>query len=259
MVALMGIINLTPDSFWASSRVEDPASLDAAIGEMVRSGASVIDLGAVSTRPGASPVSEEDEWERLERALAAIRCSVRLSIDTTRSSIIRRVHGLLARNCGTAFASTLIVNDISAGEEDDEMLGTVAELGLTYIAMHKRGTPQTMDSLTSYEPDVVAAVADYFCEFGDRAAKAGVKDWILDPGFGFAKTEEQNLMLLHRLDEFGRFGRPVLAGISNKRFTRGSTEALQLEAARRGASILRVHDVGACAGTLAGAGIRISK
>lgn len=227
----MGILNLTPDSFFEFSRYN--------MG-ILSSGADIIDIGAVSTRPGAAPVSREKEWERLEPVLSNLPEGLRISIDTTGADIVRRAHSLIG---------DFIVNDISAGEEDDRMLDTVAELGLTYIAMHKRGNPQTMDSLTGYG-DVVEDVLEYFRTFSGKAESAGIRNWILDPGFGFAKTEEQNLALLDSLERFKVFGHPVLAGIADKRFTRGQTEKMHREAILHGADILRVHDVRAARRTL---------
>lgn len=254
MVTLMGILNVTPDSFWRSSRVS-ASSVRRRMEEMVADGAGIIDIGAVSTRPGASPVSEEEEWSRLEPVLSQLDSRVRISIDTTRSSIIYKAYGLLCAGLGENYARTLMINDISAGEEDTGMLPCASSLGLTYIAMHKRGDPCTMDGLTRYEPDLLTAVKEYFVQFGARADKAGVKDWILDPGFGFAKTEEQNLTILDNLGELKLLGRPLLAGISNKRFTRGRTQELQLRAALGGADILRVHDVAACRRSLEAQGL----
>lgn len=227
----MGILNLTPDSFHESSRCNFG---------IFDSPADIIDIGAISTRPGASPVSLEQEWSRLEPVLRKLDTAKRISIDTTRSEIVRRAHSLIG---------DFIVNDISAAEDDPCMLETVASLGLEYIAMHKRGTPRTMDSLAEYH-DVVEEVLEYFGEFERRAAEAGVKGWILDPGFGFAKTEEQNLRLLSELGRFKAFGRPVLVGISNKRFTHGRNENLHREAILGGADILRVHDPEATARTV---------
>ena len=219
----MAVLNLTPDSFWEPSRYNMA---------VLSSGADIVDIGAVSSRPGADPVSEEEEWARLEPVLRSLPEGLRISIDTVRSSIVRRAHELVGH---------FIVNDISAGEDDSAMLSTVAELGLGYIAMHKRGTPQTMDSLTDYPEGVVGAVLDYFEAFSQKAAEAGVKDWILDPGFGFAKTESQSLELLRHLGEFKRFGKSVLAGIADKRFTAGRTPLLEDLALLCGADILRIH------------------
>lgn len=219
----MMVFNATPDSFWESSRYDF---------SVFESGADIIDIGAVSTRPGADPVSEDEEWSRLEPVLRRLPSGLKVSIDTTRSGIVRKAYALIG---------PFIVNDVSAGEDDPEMLPTVAEFGLVFVAMHKRGGPRTMDGLTEYPEGVVKAVTDYFEDFSARAAAAGVRDWILDPGFGFAKTDAQNMELLRHLAEFRRFGRPVLAGVADKRFTHGRTEKLQKIALLCGADILRVH------------------
>ena len=240
----MGILNLTPDSFRASSRVS-AADFAARAGAMLRSGADIIDVGAVSSRPGAAPVSEEEEWGRLNPALRALRSSgvaCRLSIDTFRSGIVRRCYDLMG---------PFIVNDISAGEDDPDMLSVVGELGLTYVAMHKRGNPVTMDSLTDYPRGVVPALLEYFSGFSGKASAAGVLDWILDPGLGFAKTPVQCLEILEGLEELKVFGRPVLVGASHKRFTAcgllmSDGSVLDNDAAERlaiahGADIIRRH------------------
>lgn len=228
MIKVMGILNLTPDSFFESSRY-NYGILD--------SGADIIDLGAVSTRPGAADVSLEEEWTRLEavlKRLAKDRAKVKeISVDTTRAEIVRRTYSVIG---------DFIVNDISAGEDDPEMLETVGRLGLPYIAMHKRGNPRTMDAMNAYT-DIVEDLIAYFTEFSHKAEDAGIQDWILDPGFGFAKDREQNLTLLRNLDRFKVFGRPILIGIADKRFTEGRTEDYHLEGLQHGADILRVHDV----------------
>ncbi|MBR4826741.1 MAG: dihydropteroate synthase [Bacteroidales bacterium] len=224
----MGVLNLTPDSFYEPSRVDaaDAAAILERIRGMVAAGASVIDLGAVSTRPGASLLSVEEEWARLAPVMTALANSyvlsrdssfssgkyedLAISVDTTSSEIVRRVYGAIG---------PFIVNDISAGEDDPQMLQTVAELGLTYIAMHKRGTPQTMDSLTDYHGGVMREIVDYFRVFARVAERVGIKDWILDPGLGFAKTDVQNWEILQRLDVLQEFDRPILIGAADKRFT----------------------------------------
>lgn len=231
MVQIMGVLNLTPDSFFEPSRYNM---------DIFNSGADIIDIGAVSTRPGACAVSEDEEWDRLKDVLGSIPPGRQISIDTTRSGIVRRAYGLIG---------SFIVNDISAGEDDPRMLPTVAELGLGYIAMHKRGNPGTMDSLTRYD-DVVEDVLQYFRNFEKRASEAGIKDWILDPGFGFAKDESQNMELLHALDRFKVLGHRILVGIADKRFTHGQTEKMHREAILGGADILRVHDVSAARRTV---------
>lgn len=234
MTEIMGIINLTPDSFFPDSRcsVQDAA---ARIARMLDDGADIIDIGAVSTRPGAGDVGTEEEWRRLSPVLPMLE-GVRFSVDTTSAEIVRRVF----REAGP-----FIVNDISAGWDDPEMLPAVAGLGLEYVAMHKRGNPRTMDSMCAYPRGVVAELTGYFQNFADRAEALGIRNWVLDPGFGFAKTEEQNLELLERLGEFKTLGRPILVGIADKRFTHGDTEKYHRIALQNGADILRVHDVAA--------------
>ena len=243
----MGIINLTPDSFWASSRVSAPDALPRMSG-MAADGADIIDLGAVSTRPGAADVGVEEEWSRLEPVLRSLASdSVRseyglqateFSIDTTSAEIVRRAYDLIG---------SYIVNDISAGEDDPAMLSTVSELKLSYIAMHKRGNPRTMDSRCEYPEGVVAALDSYFEAFSAKAAELGIEDWILDPGLGFAKTPEQNWDLIGHLESFRHFAKPILIGAADKRFTQGDTEKAHRLAVAHGADILRVHDVRAAA------------
>lgn len=234
MVRLMGILNLTPDSFIESSRVV-AADVPARIRSMQDSGASIIDLGAVSTRPGAATVSLEEEWQRLEpalRAVAPMPSRPQISIDTTRSEIVLRAYAVLGE---------FIVNDISSGEDDPAMLRAAGRLHLPYVAMHKRGYPTTMDALSDYPEGVVPALVNYFRDFEKRASAAGISDWILDPGLGFAKTPEQCWEILYRLEELAALGHPVLIGASDKRFTRGNTALAHAVAILHGASILRLH------------------
>lgn len=242
-IQIMAILNLNQDSYFAPSRFNM---------SVLESGADIIDIGAVSTRPGACDVPEEEEWRRLEPVLREIDPSLSLSIDTTRSGIVKRAADVLGRR--------FIVNDISAGEEDPSMLETVASLGMGYVAMHKRGTPSTMQGLCDYD-DVVSEVRDYFSRFAATATEAGVKDWMLDPGFGFAKTVEQNYELLASLGTLRLPGHPLLVGISRKSFiykplgigpeeALTATQALHLAALERGADILRVHDVEAARQTV---------
>lgn len=247
MLKIMGIINLTPDSFWASSRVSATDALPRMSG-MAADGADIIDLGAVSTRPGAADVGVEEEWSRLEPVLRSLASdSVRseyglqateFSIDTTSAEIVRRAYDHIG---------SFIVNDISAGEDDPAMLSTVSELKLSYIAMHKRGNPRTMDSRCEYPEGVVAALDSYFEAFSAKAAELGIEDWILDPGLGFAKTPEQNWDLIGHLESFRHFAKPILIGAADKRFTQGDTEKAHRLAVAHGADILRVHDVRAAA------------
>ena len=246
-IKIMGIVNLTDDSYYACSRCACVESARKKIDTMLEEGADIIDIGACSTRPGSFPVDACEEWRRLEPVLEEISLSlpsVRLSLDTYRSSIVRNAY---------AITGTLIVNDISAGENDPDMLGTVGELGLTYVAMHKRGNSQTMQNMTDYV-DVTVDVLKYFDAFSVKAREAGVKDWILDPGFGFAKTTEQNYELVRNLSEFRSFGRKILVGISRKSMiykkfnitpeeALPATQVVHMQALANGADILRVHDV----------------
>lgn len=234
MLKIMGIMNLTPDSFLEESRAS-AGTAGKVMERMIADGADIIDIGAVSSRPGAAEVSLEDEWNRLKPVIPLLG-DFPFSIDTCRSEIVRRVHDS---------AGPFVVNDISAGEDDPEMLHTVAALGLTYVAMHKRGNPRTMDAMCDYPGGVVEELLQYFRNFEAKASAAGIRDWILDPGFGFAKTAEQNIELLDHLRDFSVFGRPLLVGIADKRFTGGDTEKYHRIAVRNGADILRVHNVAA--------------
>ena len=246
LIRIMGIVNLTDDSYYAPSRLLGAGRerLVGHVGAMVAEGMDILDIGACSTRPGSRPVGAEVEWTRLQPALEAIREAfpdLEISIDTYWASVVRK-----------AFEA-ILVNDISAGEDDPDMLPAVGALGLPYVAMHKKGTPATMQALTDYD-DVVEDVFRYFEMFAERAAAHGISDWILDPGFGFAKTVEQNYRLLADLGRFRAFGRPILVGLSRKSMiykplgitpeeALPATQALHMAALERGASILRVHDV----------------
>lgn len=263
---VMGILNINNESFYSRSRHTALEDVDATLCKMVEDGADIIDIGACSTRPGSTPVSLEQEWEYLKEPLELIagkylhsgehrelsRRKVQISIDTFRSEIVRRAYGLLG---------DFIVNDISAGEDDPLMLSTVGELGLPYIAMHKRGTPSTMQQMTDYPQGVVNAVVEYFREFEQRAAKYGIKEYVMDPGFGFAKNLEQNYLLfkampqlVDEIEEYAGKKRKLLVGISRKGMiwkplgitpdeALCGTAALNLQALLLGADILRVHDV----------------
>ena len=265
----MGIVNLNGDSFYAGSRASGADAI-ARARQMWADGADVVDLGACSTRPGSTQPSLEEEWSRLEPALKTLSYTKPapsvyeprktglsytksassvyepwISIDTFRAEIVRRAYEVIG---------PFLVNDISAGEMDPEMLSTVGRLGLPYVAMHMRGTPETMQSLTDYD-DVVAEVIRYFREFEKKAADAGIREWILDPGFGFAKTIGQNYELLNRLDEVSSaFSQEILVGMSRKSMiykvlgitpeeAMPATQVLNYAALERGATWLRVHDV----------------
>ena len=248
-ISIMGIVNLTDDSYFADSRCTDVPAALGRIARLVEEGADIIDIGACSTRPGSLPVGAEEEWRRLEPVLKVFRenfQNVTLSIDTYWASVVLKAFALVG---------PFIVNDISAGEADPEMLPTVGRLGLKYVAMHMRGTPENMQSLTDYN-DVVEDVLEYFRNFSKKAEIYGINDWILDPGFGFAKTVEQNYALLSGLSEIkaGMGNRKVLVGVSRKSMiyrllgtapeeSLPATQALHMAALERGADILRVHDV----------------
>ncbi len=251
-IRIMGIVNITGDSFFAGSRMlASDGRLDEAVFRrrvegMLGEGADILDFGACSTRPGSESVSEEEEWSRLEPALRIIAWEypgICLSVDTFRPGIVRKVHDLVGG---------FIVNDISGG--CDAMWELLGELKVPYVAMHMRGTPATMSGLTDYPDGVTAAVMDFFEGIRAKAEEHGVEDWILDPGFGFAKTVEQNWQLLREMSVFQTFGRPVMAGLSRKSFlykplgitpeeALPATMAANFIALRNGADILRVHDV----------------
>ena len=257
-IEVMGIVNITDDSYFAESRCLDGQSVDKAVertGRLLEEGADIIDIGACSTRPGALQIGPDEEWRRLEpvlRALSGEFPSARISIDTYWSSVVERAYGLIG---------SFTVNDISAGEDDPKMLPLVGKLGLPYIAMHKKGTPGTMQSLCSYPPshreglsDVSCAVSDYFDAFALRAKDYGITDWVMDPGFGFAKDLEQNWTLMREMDKILKPGHKTLVGVSRKSMiyrmfgitpeeSLPATQALHMAALDKGADILRVHDV----------------
>lgn len=244
---VMGILNATPDSFYSGSRMQTDEQIALRARQIVEEGGAMIDLGAYSSRPGAADVSAEEETERLRRAMAIIRSvypDIPVSIDTFRAEVARR--------CIEDFGAD-IINDISGGQLDGEMFSTVARLNVPYILMHMRGTPQTMQQQADYK-DVTAEVLRYFGEKVDLLHSMGVKDIVLDPGYGFAKTLEQNYELLARQQVFEVLGLPILVGVSRKSMickTLGctpdealnGTTVLHALALQRGANILRVHDV----------------
>ena len=246
-IDIMGIVNITDDSYYAASRCSGLDQTLSRIEALMGEGADIIDLGACSSRPGAIQVGAEEEWRRLEPVLKQVRTSfpdVTLSLDTYWSEVVSRAYDTIGE---------FIVNDISAGDDDPQMLPLVGRLGLKYIAMHKRGTPGTMQSLTNYN-DIADDVLEYFRQFAQKALHFEIKDWIIDPGFGFAKTLEQNYQLLSRLDQFKQLSRPLLVGVSRKSMiykylnispedALPATQVVHLKALQMGADILRVHDV----------------
>ena len=242
---IMGIINLNADSFYAPSRAETADAFRHRADELLARGVDILDLGAVSSRPGSEEVDAETEWERLEPVLAVAAreyAGVLFSIDTFRASIVTMAYQTIGR---------FIVNDISSGEWDEAMLPVTGRLGLRYIAMHHQGTFRTMHQAYAYD-DIVESVKQYFRDFAVRAKEAGVADWVLDPGFGFSKSDEDNQTLFDRLDELKSFRRPILVGVSRKRFIwqpRGLTpdtcgdivRQYEERAQAMGASIIRRH------------------
>ncbi len=254
---VMGIINVNNESFFSGSRYTAAQEVVEKICQMASQGATIVDLGACSTRPGSIPVSMEQEWEYLRGGLELIarenlQKKIKISIDTFRSEVVRRAYDIIGE---------FIVNDISAGEDDPHMLSAVGALGLPYIAMHKRGTPSTMQQMCDYPHGVVEAVTDYFRDFEARALSCGIKEYIMDPGFGFAKNLEQNYTLFKGMPQlksnvanFAGVERKLLVGISRKGMiwkplgitpqeALCGTCAMNLQALLLGADILRVHDV----------------
>lgn len=242
---VMGILNVTPDSFYAGSRVGSEAASRAS--EMLAEGADILDIGGYSSRPGAEDISSEREYDRLAPALDAIRSEhseAIISVDTFRADVARKTVENFAVD---------IINDISGGTLDPEMRDTVAALGTPYILMHMRGTPATMQQMCRYD-NVVADVLSELAFKTDDFRQAGVHDIIVDPGFGFAKTIEQNYRLLAALNLFHETGCPVLAGISRKSMlfkplgiapddAGAATVAVHSMALMLGADIIRAHDV----------------
>ena len=244
--AVMGILNVTPDSFYAGSRVAHLDEVVRRAGEMLGHGATFLDVGGYSTRPGAEDISPEAELGRVVPAIAAVLKAfpdALVSVDTFRAGVAR----------AAVEAGAGMVNDISGGTLDAEMFGTVAALQIPYVLMHLRGTPQTMTSYTQYE-DLPREVFEYFVRKVFALRQGGVKDIVLDLGFGFAKTPDQNYELLRHWDAFRSLGLPMLAGLSRKSMiykklgipvaeALNGTTVLNTIALTKGAAILRVHDV----------------
>lgn len=244
---VMGILNVTPDSFYAGSRKQTEEEIAARAQQILAEGGSIIDIGAYSSRPNAEHISAEEEMKRLRNGLEIIGREYPdavLSVDTFRADVAR----MCVEEYGVA-----IVNDIAAGNMDTEMFSTIARLGVPYIMMHMQGTPQNMQQHPHYE-DVLREVLYYFSEKVQRLRDMGVKDIILDPGFGFGKTIEHNYELLNQMEEFAIFELPLLVGVSRKSMiykllgitpeeALNGTTVLHTIALMKGANILRVHDV----------------
>lgn len=243
---VMGILNITPDSFYDGGKFRDKAGILRHTETMLEEGASFIDVGAYSSRPGAEDIPLETELNRILPVITALLDAfpgILLSVDTFRSDV--------ARYCLEHGAA--IINDISAGELDQHMMSTVAEFKVPYCLMHLRGTPQTMAKQNTYT-DLVTEVLYYFSEKVARARTLGISDLLIDPGFGFAKIGIQNYELLRNLDRLRTLGLPILVGLSRKSMiskiigtdsanSLNGTTALNMYALQRGANILRVHDV----------------
>lgn len=243
---IMGILNVTPDSFFDGGQNNTIEQILIQTRKLLEEGADIIDIGAYSSRPGAALISSQEELDRALPAIAAIVSTFPdaiLSIDTFRADV--------AEAC--IHAGVHLINDVSGGTIDPLMFETVAKLQVPYILMHMRGIPENMQQLTAYQ-DIVTDVATYFGQKIAALRKLGVKDIILDPGYGFAKTIEQNYELLHRVDEFHYFGLPLLGGISRKSMiykklgitpqeALNGTTALHTLLLSKGVQLLRVHDV----------------
>ena len=244
---VMGILNLTPDSFFGGSRMQTAEQVVGRIEQMRNEGADMVDVGACSTRPGAQQPSLQEEMGRLRKGLSLVRevwPEAVLSVDTYRSQV--------ARMCVEEFG-VAIVNDISAGQMDGEMFPTVAQLGVPYVMTHMQGTPETMQQHPHYQ-HILKEVCLFFAKQIDALRKLGAKDIILDPGFGFGKTLEHNYQLLANLHELSLFDLPLLVGVSRKSMVYkllettpdealNGTTSLHTIALLKGANILRVHDV----------------
>ena len=244
---VMGILNVTPDSFYAESRMQTAEAVEKQVLRLLEEGADIIDMGAYSSRPNADHVSAEEEMHRLRHGLEVLRRvapEAVVSVDTFRADVAR----MCVEEYGVA-----IINDIAAGEMDAEMFPMVARLGVPYVMMHMQGTPQDMQ-LNPHYAHLLNEVMQYFAERVDRLRQMGVKDIVLDPGFGFGKTLDHNYELLSQMEEFACFGLPLLVGVSRKSMiyrllgstpqeSLNGTTVLHTIALLKGAHILRVHDV----------------
>ena len=246
---VMGILNITPDSFYKESRITEPVEAVERAEQMLNQGAKIIDIGGYSSRPGASPVSQEEEWKRLQNVIPAVRAltdkvpGTFISVDTFRASVAEKAID----------AGAHMVNDISAGNLDNKMHEVVAKLKCPYILMHMQGDPSTMQHNPSYR-HITQDIVKFFSERLPKLHDMGIHDTIVDVGFGFGKTLEHNYQLLRELHAFQLLGRPILTGISRKSMVykalgntaeeslNGST-ALHMAALLQGSNILRVHDV----------------
>jgi dihydropteroate synthase len=243
---VMGIINVTPDSFYTDSRHQDVTSIVKQAEKMIAEGAAILDVGGESSRPGSKPLTPDKELARVLPAIEAIHRNFPeqlISIDTYRSTTAEA-----ALNAGAS-----IINDISGGDADAEMINVAARHKAPYIMMHMRGTPETMQHFTDYD-DILKEMLTFFAERLEHSKRAGINDVIIDPGFGFAKTIQQNFFVLKNLEVFRILGKPLLVGLSRKSTIYKSlnvtpeaalngTTVMNTIALLKGASILRVHDV----------------
>ena len=244
---VMGVLNITPDSFYKGSRLGNETEILNRASEMLQSGADILDVGGYSSRPGADDITEKAELERVSGALSILRRefpSAILSLDTYRSSIA---------DIGIREYGVDIINDISGGSLDNEMFGIIAEHNVPYVIMHMKGNPQNMQNNPVYE-DIMTEIIKWFSEKKQELVLRGVNDIIIDPGFGFGKTVEHNFILLNNLEHFSILDLPVLAGLSRKSMiwktlgirpeeSLNGTTVLNTIALMKGISILRVHDV----------------
>lgn len=244
---VMGIVNITPDSFYNNSIYNSEKEILTRVENILEEGGQIIDLGAYSSRPGAAHISEDEEYTRLSKALEVIKkkfSNLIISIDTFRAGIAKKTF--------QNFEISMI-NDISAGELDGKMFEIIAEINIPYVIMHMKGTPQNMQINPKYE-NIFKEIVKYFAEKIEKLTYLGVKDIILDPGFGFGKTIEDNYKLVNYLDRFSIFNLPLLVGFSRKSMiykylkinpedALTGTTALNIVALQKGVNILRVHDV----------------
>lgn len=247
---VMGILNVTPDSFYAESRKQEEHEISSRIEQILTEGGDIIDIGAYSSRPNAADVSTEEEMKRLRTGLEILRKTAPdaiVSVDTFRADV--------AAMCVEEFGVN-IINDISAGDMDERMTDTVARLNVPYIMMHMKGTPQNMQQAPTYT-HLTEEIIYYFAQKIQTLEARGVKDIIIDPGFGFGKTLAHNYELLNHLEQFGILNHPILVGVSRKTMiykllectpdeALNGTSVINTLALTKGANILRVHDVRPC-------------
>ena len=243
---VMGILNVTPDSFFDGGRYQNAQAIQSRCAQMLEEGADIIDIGGYSTRPGADNVGEQEETKRVTEAVKIVKKAFPeavVSVDTFRAGV---AHAAVQEGAA-------MVNDVSGGSLDQAMFETIARLKVPYVLMHTRGTPANMQQLTDYD-DVFLEILDYFSKKVDILRTLGVKDIVIDPGFGFAKTLHQNYELLKKLNYFDILNLPILVGVSRKSMVYkllgvtsaealNGTSALHMFALMNGASILRVHDI----------------